>query len=150
MIRDKMWATTALLPCKLPGALCPQLLEDIVSSCNCTTNKNASPLTPREDITGVKISVGIFRYPFVESDATGIVIGRDHSSKDAIRLNVIGTSSIFHTNRFEPIHPALSRPCHNRRKSRAHRDHLGSTRPTDAFPRASNKSIAPRFGRRLR
>jgi hypothetical protein len=33
LIRDKMRATTALLPYKLPGALCPQLLEDIVSSC---------------------------------------------------------------------------------------------------------------------
>jgi hypothetical protein len=64
MIRAKMRATTALSPYKLPGAMCPQLLEDIVGSCNCTTNKSASPLTPREHITGVKTSVDIFRYPF--------------------------------------------------------------------------------------
>jgi hypothetical protein len=34
----------------------------------------------------------------------GIIIGRDHSSKDALRVYVIGTSSIIHTNKFELIH----------------------------------------------
>jgi hypothetical protein len=58
------------------------------------------------------ISVGIFRYPFgtygvarvnrggrrddENRGVLGIVVGRDHSSKDAIRF--------IHTNRFEPMH----------------------------------------------
>ena len=56
-IKDYQRATLASLPYKLPLALYPYLLDDVVGCLNSVTNKKYNPLSPREWITGRKPQV---------------------------------------------------------------------------------------------
>ena len=111
-IKDRVRATRYGLPYRLPLDMLQYLVFDVVSSLNNTVNNKTGSRTPRDLLTGAKLSlrdhyslrfgaIAVFKLPKGrDADDSprgvfGVVIGRDLSSKGAMKVYLLGTRSII-------------------------------------------------------
>ena len=115
-IKDHQRATLASLPYKLPLALYPYVLDDVIGRLNSVTNKKSTPLSPSEWITGRKPQVLLLKHPFgtygiahiakgtrkdnMSRGVHGVLVGRDWNSKNSFKVYVLSTSTVIHTDKF--------------------------------------------------
>ena len=115
-VKDHQRATLASLPYKLPLALYPYLLDDVIGCLNSVTNKKSNPLSPQEWITGrksqvllLKQSIGTYgiahiakgtRKDNMSRGVHSVIVGRDLNSKNSFKVYMLSTSTVIHTDKF--------------------------------------------------
>ena len=115
-VKDHQRATLASLPYKLPLALYPYLLDDVIGCLNSVTNKKSNPLSPQEWITGrksqvllLKQSIGTYgiahiakgtRKDNMSRGVHSVIVGHDLNSKNSFKVYMLSTSTVIHTDKF--------------------------------------------------
>ena len=116
-IKDHVRAVKAGLPFRLPLDLMQHLVADVVASINAGVNTKTGIRSPRELLTGTKLSVdrlyklkfgtiAVFKLPKgrLPDDSPrgvyGMVIGRDMFTQGAFKVYLLGTRSIITSDRY--------------------------------------------------
>jgi len=123
-LKEKFRSVLYSLPYRLPSVLYAPLLEDIAQDCNLVPTTASGARTPREVVTGVKFNVRthlraafgdivIDKTPNQSSASaitaraeTGIVVGRDLSSKGDVKIYILQSGETVIRHSFE--HTALT------------------------------------------
>ena len=121
VLRERIRAIVNSLPFKLPPALYPALVMEIITVLNMTANKHTGVKTPRELVVGVKVNykhdlrapfgtVGLFKVPNQSgAQATesrvqvGIVVGRDLNTRGSVKVYLVESGQVVNRNHFQQI-----------------------------------------------